>query len=315
MARHLPLGAGFKAWAALHLQGASYAYYSAEVHSAPLDLALAFGWAGALGFLLLLGRFLLGLRAGRSWGPERVALLGALGALGLHGLLDWDLSYGIFAGALWLGFGLMGTVQGRQAAFLPGWLLTALASLSLAGVVLLGTGDVTATLADRALEAGQPFVARQHAALATTVTPWNDLAWAALGQADGALREHDGALAALARAARLNPYEPWYAELQAQEAIQAGRPREAAAAYAAYVRLWPWEPRAYEEALSALMDLAFRADLAGDRALAGELHGSGRAILAALDRQKAKEPAHTPRQPMQVESPILRQARDYFQPR
>ncbi|MDF2629366.1 MAG: hypothetical protein K0R39_3197, partial [Symbiobacteriaceae bacterium] len=103
-----PWGAGYRAWTALQLQGASYAYYSAEVHSAALDLALAFGWVGGAAFLALLARFGLGLRGGWAWSPWRLAGLAGLGALGLHALLDWDLSYGLFALPLWLGFGLAG---------------------------------------------------------------------------------------------------------------------------------------------------------------------------------------------------------------
>jgi tetratricopeptide (TPR) repeat protein len=328
IARGLPLGAGFRAWVALQLQRASYAYYSQEVHSAPLDLALSFGWAGAAGFLLLLGRFLTGLRQGRHWGAERVALLGALGALGLHALVDWDLSYGLFSVALWLGFGLVeaGASEGPgrdgplpggpggRVLGLPAWLLTAVASLALAGVVVLGAGDVGELLASRALDAGQPFAARQHASLVITINPWNDMAWADLGRADAAFDRHDAALAALARARALNPYEPWYAELAAAEATQAGHWRDAAAIYREYVRLWPWETAAYEEALDRLMDLTFRAEIMGDHALAADLADAGREILAAMDRQKAREPAHTPRKPMAVDTPTLERARSYFEP-
>lgn len=312
MAAHLPLGAGFKAWAALHLQGASYSYYSAEVHSAPLDLALAFGWAGAAGFLLLLGRYLWHLREGRRWAPERLAVLGGAGALGLHALVDWDLSYGVFTTGLFLAMGLMGAQPGARPARVPGALTGAVASLALAGVVVLGAGDTAQMLADRAVAAGAPAAATQHAALATGVNPWNDMAWATLGQAYAAAGEREGALAAFDRARRLGPYEPWYAELQARQLIQAGRWREAAAAWQEYVRLWPWETAAYEEALDSLLDLSLRAALAGDAATGSDLAAAGRAILADLDRQKAKEPPNRPRKPMQTDTPVLRRAREAF---
>jgi tetratricopeptide (TPR) repeat protein len=310
LARHLPLGAGYRAWAALHLQAASYNYYSAEVHSAPLDLALAFGWAGALGFLLLLGRFLWGLRLGRDWAPYRVAVLAGLGAVALHSLLDWDLSYGAFMVPLWLGFGLMGPVGPRFRV--PAGAVGALAGLALAAVVVLGVSNLGITLSERALAAGDAGRAVQHAALARAVAPWSDLAHLREGQALSRLGRHEAAATAFERARAWGAYEPWYPALHARELLALGQPREAAAAYREYVRLWPWSPAAYEEALEAHMDLIFRASLAGDQALAHDLLESGRAVLAALDRQKAKESGARPRQPMNVETPTIRRARQYL---
>lgn len=314
LAARLPLGAGYRAWTALHLQGASYGYFSAEVHSAPLDLALAFGWAGAAGFLLLLGRFLLGLRHGRQWAPERLVVLAGVGALGLHALLDWDLSYGLFMVPLWMGFGLLApagrpAAPGRGASSVPAGVAAALAGLALGAVVLLGASDGAATLADRALAAGQPERAIQHSTLATAVAPWNDLAYSTRGQALSRLGRHEEAEAAFARARRWNEYEPWYAVLDARELAALGRWREAAAAYRTYERLWPWNTAAYEEALEAHLDMLFRANLLGDHAQAAELTANGRAILADLDRQKAKEPPGRPRKPMNIETPVIEQAR------
>ncbi|HLN61023.1 MAG TPA: tetratricopeptide repeat protein, partial [Symbiobacteriaceae bacterium] len=310
MAARLPLGAGYRAWAALHLQGASYGYYSAEVHSAPLDLALAFGWAGAVGFLLLLGRFWLGLRHGRQWEPERLVVLAGLGAVGLHALLDWDLSYAIFMVPLWLGFGLLtpadrAGVPGR----VPASLTAALAGLALGAVVVLGAGDAATALADRAFAAGRFDRAIPHTTLATAVAPWNDLAYYTRGQALSRLGRHEEAEAAFRKARRWNPYEPWYAVLDARELAALGRWREASAAYRAYEQLWPWNTAAYEEALEAHLDLIFRANLLGDQVQAAELLTNGRAILADLDRQKAKEPPGRPRKPMNIETAIIQRAR------
>ncbi|HEY3366624.1 MAG TPA: bacterial transcriptional activator domain-containing protein [Symbiobacteriaceae bacterium] len=308
-----PLGAGYRAWTALHLQGAGYAYYSAEVHSAPLDLAIGFGWAAAAGFLLLLGRFLAGLRHGRAWSPERLAVLAGLAALGVHSLADWDLSYGLFAVPLWLGFGLMAPAPARAKDWrLPFGLTTAVAGLALAGTVVLGAGDIFEGLAEQALAAGRPEVAYRHAAMATAVSPWNDMAHAMAGQALRRLGRRAEALSEFGRARSLGPYEPWYAELAAATFWEDGRPREAAAAYRDYVRLWPWQVPAYEEALSANLDMLLRASVVGDRPLQADLLENGRAILAALDAQKAKEPRATPRAPMQVDKPVIREARDRF---
>lgn len=330
LAARLPLGAGYRAWTALHLQGASYAYYSAEVHSALLDNAIAFGWVGAAGFLLLLSRFLLGLRHGRRWSPERVAILAGLGALALHALVDWDLSFGLFAVPLWFGFGLMAPggrpASGAPPDATPGPLpaaaeaapvlripfpaLSLLAGLALASTIVLGAGDSFETLAEQAVAAGRPSL--RPAAVAVAVTPWNDLAQAMEGQALQQAGRRDEALAAYQRARLLGPYEPWYAELQARTLMEAGRPRDAAAAWREYVHLWPWEVPAYEAALQAHLDMALRAAITGDHALARDLAESGRAILAELDAQKAKEPRVTPRAHINIDTPVIRQARDQF---
>lgn len=312
LAAHLPLGAGYRAWAALQLQHASYAYYSVEVHSAPLDLALAFGWAGGIAFLLLLLRFWWGLRHGREWPAERLVLLAALGALGLHGLVDWDLSFGVFAMALWLGIGLMAP-EGRTIR-LPSWLAPALASLGLASALLLGTGDMAEWLAEQALTTGHEQMAARHAAMAVAVFPTNDLAYAVLGEAQWQLGEHEAALAAYQRARQLGPNEPWYAHLQATALMADGEPEAAAAAWREYVRLWPWQSAAYESALNAHIQMLLAAEVEHDASLTKVIVDSGRTILAAMDRQKGKEPAHTPRKPMPVDSPTIREARTLFNP-
>jgi len=317
MAAHRPLGAGYRAWTALHLQGASYGYYSAEAHSAPLDLTLAFGWAGGAAFLVLLARFLLRLRAGQSWSPPRLAAMTGLAALGVHALLDWDLSYGVFAVPLWLGFGIAGAKEGaagdlERRMALPAAVTGTVAAMALGATALVGGSDVFTQAGQRALAAGSLAPAAQHGAMATGLNPYNDLAWAVLAQARSAAGDSTGALRALDRARRLGPLEPWYAELAAHELVRLGRWRDAADAWTAYVRLWPWEVQAYETALASLVDLTLRAELVGDRTLAGELAGSGRAVLNALDAKKAREPAGRPRRPLQTDSLSLRQARSFF---
>jgi tetratricopeptide (TPR) repeat protein len=312
IAGRTPLGGGWRAWTALHLQGASYGYYSAEVHSAPLDLAIGFGWAGALGFLLLLTAFWRGLLRGRGqgWSPDRAAALAGLGALAVHGLVDWDLSYALFMFPLWLGFGLR--LPERRTMRLPFGAAAGLAGLSLAAVVVLGAGDGFAEAAARALGAGRPQLAALHASMATAVTPWDDQAHAYAGQAYSALGRRAEALAEFAEARRLGPDEPWYADLDARELLAAGRLREAATAWREAVRLWPWNVPTYEAALQAHMDMVLRAELMGDQELAAELVRGGQATLAALDAQKAKEPPGMPRRPIQTDTPTIRRAREIF---
>ncbi len=303
----LPLGGGFRAWSALHLQAASYAYYSAEVHSAPLDMALAFGWVGGAGFLLLLGRFLVGLRRAGGWSPFRLAALAGLGALALHALLDWDLSYALFSFPLWFGFGLI-PPKGRPVHLAQPVTIT-LAAVTLVAATVVGAGDLFAQQARGALERRAPEAALLHAGAAVAITPWNDLAHGLLGEAQARLGLGEAALSSLRTARRLGPYEPWYAQLLAQELSRQGRAEEAAQAYREYVGLWPWQITVYEEALQAHVDLIVRAQAAGDTPRVVELARSGRAILERLSEQKAREPAKTPRRPMQVETPAVQQAR------
>lgn len=311
----LPKGAGYRGWNALHLQAASYGYYSAEVHSAPLDLAIAFGWAGGLGFLLLLSRFLASLRHGRDWAWERLAALGGLAGLALHALLDWDLSYGFFAFPLWFGLGLAAPGPGARAQpwlrgviRWPAWLTVGLAALALAASTVLGAGDLFTGLAESSLRQGAPEAAMLHAGAAVAVTPWNDLSHAYRGQAASRLGLSAQAVASLTRARALGPLEPWYAELLASELAQQGRWREAAAAWRETVSLWPWHVPTYERALQGHVDLIQRAREAGEEGLAVELARSGAEILTALKQQKEREPVRIPRQPMQVERPAIEAA-------
>lgn len=322
LARDLPWGAGLKGWAALHLQHASYGYYAAEVHSAPLELAISFGWAAAAGFMLLLARFWWGLREGQTWPEERTALLGGLGALGIHALLDWDLSYGFFMLLLWVGFGLVedsppaqdgaGSPEhdARPAAGGHFWPTVVLATGALLGVLVVGAGDLFTDLAGRSLAAGDAAAARQHAEVAVAVAPWNDQGHAALGQALAQAGEHEAAAAAFGRARRLAPYEPWYAELLGRELMAGGHLSAAAEAYRALPALWPWHVPAYERALDAHLTMLIQAEWQGDDRLAAEIRQSGRTILEALDRQKAREPAGMPRAPMELNTQTIRRAQE-----
>lgn len=308
LARDLPLGAGLKGWAALHLQHASYGYYAAEVHSGPLELAIAFGWAAAAGFMLLLGHFWWGLRHGRAWPAERTALLAGLGALGVHALLDWDLSYGLFMLLLWVGFGLLEDARPREDGAL--WPTVVLATGALLGGLVVGAGDAFTELAGRSLTAGNAAAAEQHAAVAVAITPWNDQSQAALGRALSQQGQHEAAAAAFGEARRLAPYEPWYAELLGRELMAAGHLSAAVEAYRTLPALWPWHVPAYERALEAHLTMLVQAEWQGDDRLVEEIRESGRAILDALDRQKAQEPAGMPRAPMDLNTPTIRRARE-----
>lgn len=320
IARDYPLGAGYRAWTALHLQYASYGYYAAEVHSALLDLAISFGWAGAAAFLWQVARFLARLRGAGARDDHQLALLTALAALALHGLVDWDLSYGFFANLLWFGFGLAGAclqpaatpgARDRGGA-LPTPFIATLAGLTLAAGLLLASADLAAAAGHRALANGAPAAAYRHARLAVALTPWADTGHALLGRALLALDRPAAAAAALARARSLGPREPAYAEWHGRALAAAGSYLEAAKAYRDLVRLWPWRVQVYETALLAQEELALQLQYQGRTAEARAVVELARAVLADLEAQKAREPAWTPRQPMETETPVLRHARRWL---
>src|SRR5690606_8259503 len=107
----------------------------------------------------------------RRWDGTRAAALGGLGALLLHALVDWDLSYALFAFPLWFGFGLAREARrraggeetrGGAGAVWPRALTAALAGAALAGAALLGAGDALTELSARSLRAGAPEAALQH---------------------------------------------------------------------------------------------------------------------------------------------------------
>ena len=306
-----PWGAGFRAWTALHLQGASYNYYAAEVHSAPLDLALAFGWAGGAAFLVLLVLFGLKLLAnGRRYDDATFALLTGAGAMAVHALVDWDLSYGLFAVLLWFAFGV---AQSGTVRFRFEW-SAALAGLTLAAGLLLTAGDVAVSLGDGALQRAEYAGARRHGLMATRIIPWDDAAHRVLGEALRRSGDSDGALPVLARARRLGPREPLYAELHARALLESGQFVAAAQAYHDAVRLWPWWVPVYERALELHMDLVMRLELMGRPDEATQVFNSGRAILADLARQQAREPAQSPRKQMITGTATLQRAQAFFAP-
>lgn len=313
MMESLPLGAGYRAWSLLHLTGSKYAYYSAEAHSAVIDLGLAFGWAGLAAFLLLLLHLIVGLRKGREWPDVRVAVMAGLAAMALHSLVDWELSYAVFAYPLFMGLGLLAPER-RPAVRVPPAVLTGVAGVALAGAALLGLGDAFTGFSEVALSKGAVAWAQRHAAMATGITPFNGAAHAARGKAYSAAGRREEAIAAFEAARRYGRREPWYAELHARELMQGGpmRWREAALAYREMTRLWPWHIPAYEAALDGIMDMTVRAVLAGESGLAADLRSTARQILAEMDAQKAKEPPGMPRRPMRTDAPTIQRARTFF---
>lgn len=194
----------------------------------------------------------------------------------------------------------------------PRRLTVGLAGLALAGGLLLGAGDAAVDLAARSLERGAPEAALRHAGAAAALNPWNDLAHAYRGAALIRMGRGAEGLQALDRARALGPREPWYAALEAGELGRQGRWDEAAAAWADYVRLWPWETDAYAAAVTAHLEYLGRARAAGDAEAAARLAEHGLAVLDALGRQKALEPPDSPRRGLETDRPLFSMAREQF---
>lgn len=308
-----PLGAGFRAWHPLHLQGASYGYYSTEAHSALVDLTLAFGWLGGAAFLGFLVVFLVRLGRPKAWSPVRTAILAGLAGLALHGLLDWTLSYALFAIPLWMGVGLSRT-RSEPGVVVPRSVLGVFAGICLAAAVWLASSDVFTNLAQTEMSVGNHEAAGRHAAMAVAIQPWNDVAYATLAQANGADGGSQEALGAVARARQLGPHEPWYATLEGELLRSAGRPAEAAEAFRDAALLWPWEVNAYETALSAMIEMSLSAQIRGDLGVVDQIDAIGAGLLQSLDRQRRREPIRTPRKPMELKTAAIMQARAFFQP-
>ncbi|MDI3317739.1 MAG: O-antigen ligase family protein [Bacillota bacterium] len=103
------LGSGGGAWNALYHQVQAYPYWSTQVHNALAQIWVEAGAVGVLAFLAVWAGLLRALlRAVRATGrlqPERRALAAAVGSaallLGLHSLIDFNLSLSAVSVALW----------------------------------------------------------------------------------------------------------------------------------------------------------------------------------------------------------------------
>jgi tetratricopeptide (TPR) repeat protein len=306
-----PLGQGFRAWASLQLTAASYPYWVGEVHSALMDAMLNWGWLGGLGLCLILARLWWGgwrLRTGPD-GP--FALVIGVGGIALHGLVDWTLSYGLFAGLVALGLGLLPASAPRALA-IPRQAVAVIVGLLAAIALLLGAGEWAASSARDALRAGDPGRALSQADLAERLAPWHEEGWAVAGEATLALGRPREALPALDRAVTLAPLEPWYRGQRAEVLFALNDEAGGLAAYREMVERQPWAPEAYDRALAAHLERYLSATLRGDNRSAALARDGGRLLLARLATQRAKVPPGAPRQWHEPDSAVIRRAQDLF---
>lgn len=307
-----PLGQGFRAWASVELTAASYPYWTGEVHSALMDVLLNWGWLGGLGLLLLLGRLWWGAWALRRADDARFALVVGVGGLALHGLVDWTLSYGLFAGLVAIGLGVIPPGQRPPSLELPRPLVALLGGLLAAGTILLGAGEWAASTAREALRQGAISQALGQAELARQLAPWHEEGWAVQGEALLASGQAARAVTALERAATLAPLEPWYPGQLAEARFASGDEVGGLQAYQTMVQRQPWAPEAYDRALAAHVDRYLSATLRHDDQMAGLVREGGMELLDLLDAQSAKVPPGAPRSWRTPDSATIRKARDLF---
>lgn len=156
------LGAGAGGWDALYHRVQSYPYWTTEVHSHPLQVAVEAGLPGLAGLLLAAGgalRLGLAARARDSEAePELTAAvaLSALAGLFAHAAFDFDLSLPGLGVVFW---SLAGTVRAAHAAahppVLPPLPLPRVLSWATAGLVLAALVGVPAWRLNEARTLGQ----------------------------------------------------------------------------------------------------------------------------------------------------------------
>jgi O-antigen ligase len=177
-------GRGAGSYGAWWLQHGSFRYFVQNAHSLYLE---TLGELGIVGFVLLVGAFAVGVvvavrRLQARSGAERsliAALLGTLTAYLIGAGLDWmwELTAVTVVGVFVLGL-LTGpaTAAPRARAFAPGRLAVAFAAvvagalLAAEAVSLLTDVEVRRSQAD--VRAGNPRLARSHAADAAKIEPW-----------------------------------------------------------------------------------------------------------------------------------------------
>lgn len=193
------LGAGGGGWNALYHRFQDYLYYTTEVHNHLMQVGVETGIPGMLAFIAIWVSLVITLvRIRRSpggsqpavWGTAWAVFSGAL-ALGLHSLIDFNLSLGAVAILLWGLFGLERGLERISSSEVPdasgkvvrhpGRRLSPGVQGAIAGVLAgvffllsltLAVGDNYAQAADAALKAGDARTAVEKLEKAMQYDPW-----------------------------------------------------------------------------------------------------------------------------------------------
>jgi len=307
MMLHRPLlGFGGRGWEAAYHAYQSHGYWSTEVHNHFAQVAVE---AGAVGFLAFLAIWVLLLREAvllkdsppsrRAWGRGAAV---AAAALGLHSLMDFNLSLGAVSLALWSLFGVVAAVRvwgGEEgipvASGVPGPASTRaerrrgegskrpplpwfwpLGVWGVAGVVAvlagsLALGFTSGQRAARAMNGGRLEEAISLYREATRYDPLTPSFWTDLGQAMAIKvvvgREEKSIPQAeeyFRRALRLNRFDPNIHSIYGGFLLSIGRYDEGVAELRQAVDLHPFLARRYEYLAEGYV-LAARAALLQER--------------------------------------------------
>ncbi len=320
---HPLLGAGGRGWDALYHQYQSYGYWTTEVHNGFMQTWVE---AGTVGFLILLaawGAFAAALgrvvlpRLRRSAAPgagpktmdavgagaETLAAVGAGAgalALGLHSLIDFNLSLSAVSLTLWALMAVVASAAERDAPQAPRpspWLPAVVyggAALAAVGVLTLLAGFQAGQAGAQALNERDPVRARQFFERALRSDPLTasfhvDLAQSLLAAGAGPA-EVELAEAELRRAVRLERGNPNYRAMLGRLLLELGRAEEGLTQLRRAVELHPFEARWYVALAQAELAVA-RAHLqAGDRGRAEPLLRDVLEVAERLRRQSELVP-------------------------
>lgn len=276
------LGAGAGGWDALYHRVQSVPYWSTEVHSHPLQVAVESGLLGLMGFALAVAgvaRVPVAMRrAGEGDATVAIASAAAAGLL-VHACFDFDLSFPGLAFVFWaLAGALRAAALPDRATPVPAGraVVWALAGLGLAGVMAypswrLHEARYWAAQASLAFRQGTLGTAREYYERALALDPWSGTYAVDLAQVHVARQlarfDPEGfakAGSALDHALRVQPHSLPIRSHAARLYALMGRRDEALAAAAGLVWNAPLDGRGYGIYGSLLVSAALERLEAGD---------------------------------------------------
>ncbi|WP_179136115.1 O-antigen ligase [Paenibacillus sp. 32352] len=303
-------GAGGGAWSSLYPTYQSYPYTSRQAHNFILQLWIEQGTVGLLSFMTLLGyagfRYIRSLVRSKSSFEPHVMYLIVAGALLMHSLMDFDLSFVYLSSLVYLCLGGMAAVGGERTAqpavaetsryttwsltktkpaFLYGGLLLAAAIFLMITGALYVSGGRTMQHAMKAMYGQQEVDLHQTTDLmkeALNKQPDNpgymllliNLWRSGYNQTKDERFDQE----ALKLEERLLKVEPWSRELVEERWMRAIRKRDYESALTLTLdalNKFPWDQTLYERALSVRFQLSEQAQLAQDTKTAAMHRGEG----------------------------------------
>ncbi|WP_028551283.1 O-antigen ligase family protein [Paenibacillus sp. UNC451MF] len=293
-------GAGGGAWSSLYPTYQSYPYTSRQAHNFILQLWIEQGTVGLLSFIILLGyvvfRYIRALLRLNVKSEPHVMYFIVAGALLMHSLMDFDLSFVYLTSLVFLCLGGMAAVGGER---LPAtgdhagtskkltWSLINMKPaiiygvlLSVAAIFLMITGVLNVSGGRTMQNAVKAMYEQEEVDLQET-TQWMQEAINKQPDNPGYMlllinlwrsgfsqtKDERFDQEALKLEERLQKVEPWSRELVEEKWIRAIRKQDYESALTVTLdalNKFPWEPMLYERALSVHFQLSEKAQLAHD---------------------------------------------------